>query len=421
MAHDAGRDAFLRALLVRLGLKVSPEKEVNGINGSEMLTPIHVFSVSELLNRAIYKSLMTADQHQYEDDDIITLIDTHDTFRAQYISSLPYSMHSLLESLNGYHNITSVDPTPKRLVFHSSLTAFPRFSPAMYFTHLPRSSTIGQSLAYVEVTSSTQTLLDRNPILLRMLPSGFTIVATSQLNGRGRAGNAWISPRGSLAFSFVLRLPSNLTPRLVFVQYLVSLAIVEGIHTYAPGWEDVNVSIKWPNDIYGKPRYTDRWEKIGGIIVNSTYLEKEYVLVIGMIGIYELLTIGCGINTLNPHPTTSLLHIIPEDLEPPSHERLLAKLLSTFSDMYAEFIKTGFRTFESKYYLRWLHTAQIVSIENGIVRGRIEGISCEDGGSGGLLVDEVDLDGLSLGKKLVEVIADGNSFDMMKGLLRRKR
>ena len=89
--------------------------------------------------------------------------------------------------------------------------------------------------------------------------------------------------------------------------------------------------------------------------------------------------------------------------------------------MYDEFLHTGFKTFETKYYARWLHERQIVSIENGMARGQIKGISCHDGGSGGLLVDEVDLQGRSLGKNVVEVIADGNSFDMMKGLLRRKR
>ena len=89
--------------------------------------------------------------------------------------------------------------------------------------------------------------------------------------------------------------------------------------------------------------------------------------------------------------------------------------------MYTEFLRSGFRPFEAAYYKRWLHNDQIVSIENGMARGRIMGISCEDGGGGGLLVDEVDLQGRSLGKPVVEVIADGNSFDMMRGLLRRKR
>ena len=123
---------------------------------------------------------------------------------------------------------------------------------------------------------------------------------------------------------------------------------------------------------------------------------------------------------MNPHPTVSLLHIIPENWTPPTCERLLANILSTFSDMYQEFLQSGFKPFEKRYYERWLHERQIVSIENGITRGQIKGICCEDGGSGGLLVEEVDLQGRSMRRKMVEVVADGNSFDMMKGLLRRK-
>jgi len=425
LAHDAGRSLFLRGILKKLGLKVSVENGTNGVNGHGIptLTPIHISSSSESINRAIYKSLVTiADQPSSEQDNTFTITDTNDTFNIRRLSSSFDSMCELKQILLNGHHAHSNDPTPKTIYFHPSPTTYQNFSPKQYFSHLPSTSTIGQSLAYVYTTSSTQTLLDKNPALLRCLPSGFVIHATSQLNGRGRAGNAWISPRGALAFSFTLRLPIKLSPRLVFVQYLVSLAVVEGIRGYGEGWEDVNVGIKWPNDVYGKSRYAERWEKIGGIIVNSTYFENEYVLVIGNTSYkahanWE----GCGINTTNAHPTTSLLNIIPESLAPPTHERLLANILSTFSDMYTEFLQSGFQKFEKKYYERWLHEGQIVSIENGITRGKVMGISCADGGSGGLIVDEVDLQGRSMGRRVVEVIADGNSFDMMKGLLRRKR
>jgi len=269
--------------LIKLGLKVSPEPNSNGTNSSGTLTPIHVYSASEPLNRAVYQSLMTiADNPPTDDGDDFTITETHDTFHVQTLLSSLYSSHHLGKPLNGRHRMSSTDSTPKQVSFDPLPATFPYFSPTQYFIHLPSSSTVGQSLAYVEVTTSTQTLLDKNPTLLRSLPSGFILVATSQLSGRGRAGNAWISPPGSLAFSFVLRLPLRLSSRLLFVQYLVSLALVEGIRTYAQGWQDVNVSIKWPNDIYGKPNYADRWEKIGGTIVNSTYLENDYILVVGM-------------------------------------------------------------------------------------------------------------------------------------------
>jgi biotin--protein ligase len=41
---------------------------------------------------------------------------------------------------------------------------------------------------------------------------------------------------------------SNTAP-VVFIQYLMAIAIVEGIHSYEKGYQDVPVKLKWPNDI----------------------------------------------------------------------------------------------------------------------------------------------------------------------------
>jgi biotin--protein ligase len=41
---------------------------------------------------------------------------------------------------------------------------------------------------------------------------------------------------------------SNTAP-VVFVQYLSAIAIVEAIHSYDKGYENLPVKLKWPNDI----------------------------------------------------------------------------------------------------------------------------------------------------------------------------
>ena len=93
--------------------------------------------------------------------------------------------------------------------------------------------------------------MDRNTNLLRRLPTGFTATATSQVAGRGRGTNVWVSPAGSLMFSTVIRHPASLTKTapVIFLQYLAALAIVEGIKTYDVGYRDLDVKLKWPNDI----------------------------------------------------------------------------------------------------------------------------------------------------------------------------
>jgi biotin---protein ligase len=280
LAHDAGRNAFLHAILVKLGLKISSTAD-NITERNVLLTPLHISSVDQNLNRTIYNTLLAiADTHPGGEDDTFTMTDTHNTFQVRYLTSLD-SIQDKSEPLTGSPGSNELDPVPTRIFFHSLPSKFPHFSPERYFDHLPLSSTIGRTLAYVETIASTQTLLAKNTRLLRTLPVGFVLLATSQLKSHGRAGNTWISPLGMLAFSFILHLPRRLSSRLIFVNYLVSLAVVEAIRTYATGWENVNVKIKWPNDIYGKSRYADRWEKIGGVMVNSTYFGDEFILVVG--------------------------------------------------------------------------------------------------------------------------------------------
>jgi biotin--protein ligase len=91
----------------------------------------------------------------------------------------------------------------------------------------------------------------RNIKLLSNVPTGFTLTATTQVAGRGRGSNVWVSPAGSLVMSVCMKHPmelSNSAP-VVFIQYLAAIAIVEGIQSYDRGYKDFPVKLKWPNDI----------------------------------------------------------------------------------------------------------------------------------------------------------------------------
>lgn len=216
----------------------------------------------------------------------------------------------------------------------------------------------------------------RNPTLLNSLPNGFTATATTQLAGRGRGSNVWVSPPGSLMFSTVLRVSfaQAETAPVVFVQYLVGLAIVDGIKTYEPAYQRMPIKLKWPNDIYARrqtdppgkisplqstssskngdtnqPREEEReYVKIGGILVNSTYSGGDYTLVVGV-----------GLNVANEAPTTSLNALAAEAkpvLPPFQTEKLLARILICFQVLYSQFSQQGWsRELEGKFYEYWLH------------------------------------------------------------------
>lgn len=128
---------------------------------------------------------------------------------------------------------------------------------------------------------------------MSLLPSGLVFLASQQVAGRGRGSNTWLSPSGCLQFSLLLRLPVSRSSSIVFVQYLFGLAVVEALRS-EKGYEEVGkrVRLKWPNDIYvdmaasnvgggSRASNDDRWKKIGGILVNSSFMDNEFSLIIG--------------------------------------------------------------------------------------------------------------------------------------------
>ncbi len=170
-------------------------------------------------------------------------------------------------------------------------------------------------------------------------------------------------------FSTVLHHPLVLTQSapVVFVQYLIGLAIIEGIHSYEPGYASMPLKLKWPNDVYarnpsnsaktnghtsgsaGDTSKSSDMLKIAGIMVNSSYAGSDYSLVAGI-----------GLNVANAAPTTSLNALaaaFSPPLPPFQMEKLLARILSCFEGLYMRFCREGWsREIEGMYYDNWLHT-----------------------------------------------------------------
>ena len=208
---------------------------------------------------------------------------------------------------------------------------------------------------------------------------------------------------------------------VAFIQYLAGMAIVKGIKTYEGSqYKDMPVMLKWPNDIYALDPIKaaeaggdirENYSKIGGILVNSHYDSKEFIAVC-----------GCGINTNNAAPTTSLSQLVrrlPRSGLPPfTVEKLLARILTVFEELYTHFLRSGFDKYlEEMYYQQWLHSDQVVTLETeNDARARIKGITRD---YGLLIADELGWEDRPTGKTFT-LMSDSNSFDFFKGLLKRK-
>jgi biotin-[acetyl-CoA-carboxylase] ligase BirA-like protein len=315
----------------------------------------------------------------------------------------------------------SGDGLPYHVQLSTAGDSCPFFSFHKYFDHLRQlgSKYMGTTCLHAETVTSTQTWLDSNSTLLNQLPEGFVFIANNQTQGRGRSGNHWVSSNGCLQFSLVVRHPHRFE-RLVFLQYLMALAIVKGIRaSYQP--HSFPVFIKWPNDIYAMDmpidscrRDFDRYmrdgqmKKIGGVLVNTSMRFGNEMNVI----------IGCGLNVLNARPTISLRQIA--DLLCPSTETnletILASILSTFDDMYSTFLDDGFQPTLAEYYQYWLHSNQEVCLNNFAdskvpVQARICGIT-PDG-----FLQAIDIHDSN---QTYELQPDGNRFDLMQSMIVKK-
>jgi len=262
---------------------------------------------------------------------------------------------------------------------------------------------MGEAMLYGEVVTSTQTLFDKNPSFTHDLPSPLLSLATHQLAGRGRGTNVWLSQAGGLQFSLLLRPPSGFPlGKVPFLQYLFGLAVTEACRKVMPGNSGEQVRLKWPNDIYAVPAEGDP-KKLGGILCTTNHMGNQMDVVV-----------GCGLNVLNPLPTTSLSQLVPPG-EVLSMEKVMATIMTVFEQMWDEFLDTAgsWEPFKDLYLARWLHSdkeATVTSVTPNL-HVRILGITPDHG-----LLRAVD----EATGAFVDLRSDMNSFDMMAGLIKAK-
>uniref|UniRef100_T1J4N2 BPL/LPL catalytic domain-containing protein n=1 Tax=Strigamia maritima TaxID=126957 RepID=T1J4N2_STRMM len=190
-------------------------------------------------------------------------------------------------------------------------------------------------------------------------------VAKRQTKGKGRSGNDWLSPDGCAMFSvpLVFNLKSKLGKHPTWLQHLAALAMVEAV-LKTPKYEardkwDLDVRIKWPNDIYvGQTKM-----KIGGVVVTCTLIKDTFHCVI-----------GCGFNVNNSVPTTCLNDLIlrrnltdPENfsLDPMTVEEVIAKVVSRLDELVWLFQSSGYESVVELYCRRWMHGGAEVSLQDG--------------------------------------------------------
>lgn len=195
----------------------------------------------------------------------------------------------------------------------------------------------------------------------------------------------------------------KVSPTLPLVQHAAALAAVRAIRSQ-PAYEHLDIRIKWPNDIY-----YGRDVKIGGTITTANCIGDEVYV-----------NIGTGVNISNSVPTTCLNDIIAEhnkqhgtSLAQMSIERFLARYCSQL-ERILDYMNTegGIDAFLEQYYQYWLHTGESIRVKSEATSSPVDGTIKGLDEAGWLVVSTASGD--------VRVAPDGNTFDMMSGLVAPK-
>uniref|UniRef100_A0A8D8V3H1 Biotin--protein ligase n=1 Tax=Cacopsylla melanoneura TaxID=428564 RepID=A0A8D8V3H1_9HEMI len=265
------------------------------------------------------------------------------------------------------------------------------FNTEEYFKYL-NTKKLGQVIIYSDVMSSSHNVLD-GPSLVH----GLTVIPRQQTQGTGRSNNVWLSPPGCAMFSMQLHidLKSQLGKHLPLIQHIVAISIVLAVKGFN---QDIDLGIKWPNDLY-----VNGTIKLGGIIVTSSILSTFESQM-------AVCNIGVGMNLDNAHPTSCLNSIFSSNPSSPllSYEQYFALVFNHLEQL----LEGDFDEIYDLYYKHWLHTnvnVTIMSERGEAQQAKIIGID--------------DFGFLSVRSEegyIFSVRPDGNTFDMLNGLIAPK-
>lgn len=276
---------------------------------------------------------------------------------------------------------------------------------------------LGSIVLHSKKLSSTSDYLIEN---FASYPVGTVCVADEQTSGRGRGSNQWASPLGSLAFSFT-RSNTLAATDIPLLQYISTLAVVKAIETIfaatacssVANFVKLNIRIKWPNDIYHQST------KIGGVLCRAIYEEEAFKIVIGI-----------GLNLDNQSPTICLNDVVQRvskgarsdecvggyssaDNRKITREGLIAKIFEHYEALERDLKSRGFSELKHEYIKYWMHDSMQLSVVDDQLGApalvKIAGLT-----DAGLLL-AVDQYG-----SVFELHPDGNSLDMMSGMIRKK-
>jgi biotin--protein ligase len=195
----------------------------------------------------------------------------------------------------------------------------------------------------------------------------------------------------------------------------MALAAVEALKHFIPS---IPAFLKWPNDIIvSADKNPAKFDKIGGILVNTSFHEGNPRLIVGL-----------GVNLSNKDGPKSVAQVADElNLQGsvPSRMLFIEEVLKRFEKLYVQLEHGDKSEFVESYYRHWIHGNQVVRISKDVANLTpvIEDNSDHDEFITATIIGINDL-GFLIAKRndgiIYELQPGGNSFDLTRGMICKK-
>lgn len=219
---------------------------------------------------------------------------------------------------------------------------------------------------------------------------GTIVVADEQVQGKGRRGKDFFSPKGKGIYMSMLLRPKVRPEEALHLTIQAAVAVCDVLEGLYPEEFRENIKIKWVNDVF----IFDR--KVAGILTEAA-MEMES-------GLLDYVIVGIGINTWGseadlPDSIRSIAGFLSQYVkELPSRNSLIAAIVNRFEEivMKESFSQTVVRYAQKSY----LDGKEIqFDTGSGVQKGTVLGVEeeggllveCEDGTKSVLRSGEVEL------------------------------
>jgi BirA family biotin operon repressor/biotin-[acetyl-CoA-carboxylase] ligase len=230
-----------------------------------------------------------------------------------------------------------------------------------------RTSIVGKQIIFHETMNSTQNLA--LSLANKRDSNGTIVIAEEQKGGRGRQKRKWLSPKGGVWLSVILK-PNIPTAKITFLSFVAALAVCDAIR--ATG---IEARLKWPNDVVISRR------KVAGILLDiSAEADQVNYAVIG-IGINANVNSAAISTHLGGAKITSISDELGRNV---SRLNLTKLLLENLEDYYLEMEQHGTTVILQKWKERSDILGRKVTVKQN--NKTIQGVAADVKDDGSLLL-----------------------------------